>query len=507
MEGAVALTVLGRVAKTGRLLRELGPVILATHLLRRVTHSRVQIGGVTFFMRDTTGAARPGSTPGFNVRQLFPSDRTAILFGSESPWEMLWKRFQKGDLCFGALDAEGRAVHTRWLTLTGAEVPELQMDFVPGPDVAYFYDGYTRPEARRRGIDAVVRAVIFETLRTLGRTRVYSYVRNDNPEGLRAAARCQQKGGTVHYARFGGSRPFVFGLNSTPAATVVRRPHSRNPDETTNRAVAWREWFEGWLKEPLARRSIGFHELPEEAFKAMAGHISATLQLDPSRDLVLDVGCDSALVTRHVAKRCAGLVGVDFIPGLLVDAKRARNLEAAVPEAPHFAAADGRALPFPSGTFAKAYCSGVVHTLPGHEDGLAMILEMVRVLEPGGQALVAAVPDLEKRGQARQEAWRLGGLRERAQLVAAMSLPRTARNLARRLLPGLIRPALRYLDYDLQEIRTLLESRGLGCAIVDYPADFWSRDFQRTRSNLLISVPSGGPRALHRDRSAGFPRG
>jgi SAM-dependent methyltransferase/GNAT superfamily N-acetyltransferase len=446
---------------------------------------------VSFFAHEMNAAAKPPSPEGFTVRQLLPSEQAAILYGSESPGERLRERFAAGDLCFGALDREGRVVHTRWLTLMGANVPELQMDFVPGPDAAYFYDGYTRPEARRRGIDAVVRAVIFETLQRLGRRRVYSYVRDDNPEGLRAAARCQQLAGTVRYARLFGSRPLLFGLSSMPPASLTRRPGSRNPGERADRAEAWHTWFEGWLKEPLARRSIGFHELPEDAFKAMAGHISETLQLDPTRDLVLDVGCDSALVTRHVAKRCAGLVGVDFIPGMLIDAKRARGLEASPRHTPHFAAADGRALPFPSGTFAKAYCSGVVHTLPSHADGLAMILEMVRILEPGGRALVAAVPDLRKRAAARREAFRLGGLRERAHIVASMLLPPSARNLARRLLPGLIRPALRYLDYDLNEVRALLASRGLECTLIEYPKDFWSRDFRCTRSNLLITVPRG----------------
>ena len=485
MESAAAHTVLRQVARTGQLLRELGPVTLATHALGRITGSRVQLGTVAFFMRDTNDTSTPRSLTGFDVRQLFPSDRAAILFGSESPWEVLLKRFQAGDLCFGALDPQGRAVHTRWLTLTAAEIPELQMDFVAAPDVAYFYDGYTRPEARRHGIDAVVRAAIFETLRTLGRTRVYSYVRGDNPGGLRAAGRCQQLAGTVSYFRLFGSRPLVYGLNSMPRAALVRRPESKGPDETERRAVAWRQWFEGWLKEPLARRSIGFHDLPEEAFEAMAGHIGATLELDPSRDRVLDVGCDSARVTRHVTGRCAGLVGVDFIPGMLIDAKGARGLEA--PGAVRFAAADGRALPFPSGSFTKAYCSGVVHTLARREDGIAMILEMMRVLRPGGRALVAAIPDLAKRGRARREAWRLGGVRERARIVAALLLPPSARGLARHLLPRSIGSELRYLEYDLGEVRAILEGRGFGCALLDYPGDFWSRDFRLTRSNLLIT--------------------
>jgi hypothetical protein len=374
------------------------------------------------------------------------------------------------------------------VTLTGARIPELDMTLVPAPDAAYFYDGYTRPDARRRGIDSVVRAVIFEALRALGRGRVHSYVRDDNPGGLRAAGRCQQELGTVRYVRLFGSRPWLFGAHRKHMAALLRPTNRTRIDETAARARDWRSWFEGWLQEPLAKRSIGFHELPDDAFEAMAQHISSTLRLDPSRDVVLDLGCDSALVSRRVAPRCARLVGVDFIPGMLIDAQRRRGGEGAVPPGLCFAAADGRNLPFPAKTFAKAYCSGVVHTLPSREDGLAMILELVRVSKPGGQVLIAAVPDTRKRWRARRAAWRAGSVRERAKVVAAAALPGAVKRLLRRLAPWLPHPGLVYLEYDLGKVKVLLEARGLGCTIVDYPPDFWSRDFRETRSNLLVAV-------------------
>jgi SAM-dependent methyltransferase len=137
-----------------------------------------------------------------------------------------------------------------------------------------------------------------------------------------------------------------------------RQPSQAGID-AAHRAGDWRRWFEGWLREPLAKRSIGFHELPEDAFQAMARHISSTLSLDPSRDVVLDVGCDSAMVSRLVAPHCARLVGGDYIPGMLADAQRRSGTEAALPPSRCFSAADGRSLPFRSDTFAKAYCSGV----------------------------------------------------------------------------------------------------------------------------------------------------
>jgi SAM-dependent methyltransferase len=485
----------GRLGRTGRLLREQGSLALGARLLRRVGHSIVEIGSVTFFERDLSAEVVARPSPGIGVRQLQAGDRESLLYGSESPWEELMARFRAGDLCFAAVDQRGRALHTRWLTFTGAMIPELGLDFVPTPDAAYFYDGYTRPDARRRGIDAVVREYIFQALRERGRKRVYSYVRDDNPGGLRAAERCQRAVGVVRSVRLLGSEPFVLGRAAPLLSALLRRRSSPGRDDAATRAAEWRGWFEGWLGQPMARRSIGCHELPPAELEAMAEHISSTLGLEASSELVLDVGCDSAMVSRHVAAHCAGLVGVDFIPGMLVDARRR---EGGVPPNLWFAAADGRRLPFPARTFAKAYCSGVIHTLPTREDGIAMILELTRVSKPGGLVLVAAVPDSGKRWRARREAFRKGDLRQRVRIALVAALPGTVTRLARRLAPWLPRTPLRYLEYDLCEIGARLEGRGLTCEILDYPPDFRSRDFRETRSSLLIAVPpcahaDGGP--------------
>ncbi len=472
-----------------RRFRTLGPSDFLGHVLRQVTRSWLDTGGLTFFVHHEDTAGLPRQAPGFEIRELFTSNRNAILHGSESGWEKLLARFRSGDRCFGALDGQGLAVHTRWVTLCGTTIPELGMRIVPAENAAYFYDGYTRPDARRRGIDLVVRDVIFHALRAQGRIHIYSYVRNDNPQGLRAAHRAQEVAARVRYLRLFGGTPRVSGPRAMQGAALVGLAATADLDDAEKRASAWHAWFEGWLKEPLARRSIGFHQLPDDAFKAMAEHIRATLSLDPSRDRVLDVGCDSALVTRHVGPHCHRLVGVDFIPGMLIDAQRSRVGETAHSRIPRFAAADGRVLPFPASTFTKAYCTGVVHTLPGFDDALAMIVELIRVVAPGGRVLVAGLPDLRKRGAGRREAWRLGGIRERALILGAIALPARARGFVHRLLRGAKDSPLRYLEFDLEAVSVLLRSRGVECVPMDYPDNFWSRDFRLTRSNLVIMIP------------------
>jgi len=80
-------------------------------------------------------------------------------------------------------------------------VPELLRDITPRRDEAYFYDGYTRPEARSLGLDGAVRSYIFDTLRAAHYARVYSYVRGDNRPGLRAASRWQASAGELWFVR------------------------------------------------------------------------------------------------------------------------------------------------------------------------------------------------------------------------------------------------------------------------------------------------------------------
>lgn len=190
---------------------------------------------------------------------------------------------------------------------------------------------------------------------------------------------------------------------------VKRTEIEKSRQDKLSRARAWHAWFESWLDEPHAKRSSGFSSLPEEYFVSAADYIVSALALDPKSDFVLDVGCDSAMISRLVAPRCRRLVGVGFIPGLLADIPDEAARSAASGRA-CFVAADGRFLSFKSHIFTKAYCSAVIHTLPSVEDGARMIEELVRVCRPGGTVLVASIPDRAKRFSAYLEAWRRSGL-------------------------------------------------------------------------------------------------
>jgi ubiquinone/menaquinone biosynthesis C-methylase UbiE len=259
-------------------------------------------------------------------------------------------------------------------------------------------------------------------------------------------------------------------------------------EEKARRVRFFREWFESWLEKPLSMRSTGQYALPQEYFISMAEFVARTLRLDPESDAVLDVGCDSAMVSRLVAPRCRRFVGVDFMPGLLAQTPGKENILSASGAPASFIAADGRALPFRPRAFNKAYCEGVIHTLPSVDDGVKLIEDMTRVCGPGATLLVGGVPDVAKRTVARLEVLRRGAWSDRIKLILSFTVPGRIKNFFRRRGFKLTRMVL--LEYDFAQLKERFEAQGFRCEIVHFPDRFWSRDFRRTRTNLLIRIPA-----------------
>lgn len=488
------------VAKAWQITRTQGLAALGRRVAKHLVSPLLEAGGIELFVRDLREPLpSPKETKGIWLEIARPSMIPELLACRDTAQSRheLENRFARGDLCFIATDDAGKVAHFRWATKGRVYVAELCRDLVLPATAAYFYDGFTRADMRRRGIDGLVRCFIFATLEKEGYDHAYSHVHRDNAAGLRAAARWQRPCAKLRYLRPSGLAPLVFGGSSLPPQLTLCLPGS---EPGADRAAAWRRWFEGWADQPLARRSTGYSELPEAYFVAMADFIASTLGLSPEAGRVLDVGCDSAMVTRHVAPRCDRLVGVDYVPDLLA-ARAEQNIATGSGDEASFAAADGCRLPFADGSFGCAYCAGVVHTLPSHEHGLGMIREMMRVCVPGGRVLVAGVPATGKRLQARREAWRRAGAAGRLQLIASLALPAGVKRFLRRRLDVADRYGLVALEYDLDDLAAELSENGSRCRVVDFPGDFWSRDFRSTSANLLIDVGAGAAASVDDDTS------
>lgn len=477
------------------ILRRQGALSLTRRFLGWLVSPIVEFGSIVFFVRDLEEDQPAGrGAAGIEPRFVSPSEVPRLLLRPDrqapAVQSSMEESLRRGHLYAVAFAADGRPLHTRWVASEPALIPEIGREFVPGPEGAYLYGGYTREDARGRGIDGIMRRFIFERMRAQGCRRAYSYVRGDNPIGLKAAGKWQRRFATVRYVKLPGLGPIVFGCGDPSLAGLLRRPMDGG-GRSLDRERAWREWFEGWLGQDLTRRSTGYHALPDAYFASASGYVVSTLRLDPVSDFVLDLGCDSAMITRRVAPRCRRLVGADFIAGQLADARR-QGAACASGEPAEFLAADGRLLPFPSALFTKVYCTGVIHTLPSHQDAMKVIDELLRVCAGGGQVLLGALPAREKRGTAWRRLWRQAGPAERLRLAVSLVLPKPLKRAIRRLLAPRQRDGIVSLVFDLGDLKARLERRGLTCRISDFPPDYWSEDFRETRSNLLISIPENG---------------
>ena len=126
---------------------------------------------------------------------------------------------------FDQLPRTGTALVNNTSGFDWVHIPEIDRDIVLHPQQAYFYNGYTRRDARRRGIDGLVRRALFERLRFEGFTRVCSYVRRENAAGLRAASRWQRPTGTIRYIAVRGRKPIVMRASTvSPQNLLLESP-------------------------------------------------------------------------------------------------------------------------------------------------------------------------------------------------------------------------------------------------------------------------------------------
>ena len=201
--GSHALADVGR--RIFRLWRANGSARIASIALRLATSPLLEYGRLVFFVRDLDDDRDWPKVPvahDLEIRQANVSEIPKLISAGRADPTLAALRFRRGDQCVVVVDRGGRILHNRWVTVMPTPMPELLRDIIPRRDEAYFYDGYTRPEARSLGLDGAVRSYIFDALRAAHYERVYSYVRGDNRPGLRAASRWQAPVGELWFVRF-----------------------------------------------------------------------------------------------------------------------------------------------------------------------------------------------------------------------------------------------------------------------------------------------------------------
>lgn len=106
---------------------------------------------------------------------------------------------------------------------------------------------------------------------------------------------------------------------------------------------------------------------------------------------VLDAGCANGYSSARFAMDAGvDVVGVDYIEAMVTEAnKRRETVPESVAERLEFRVGDIRELEFPDSQFDAAVCTRVIINLPSREEQRAGLLELARVVKPGGTLLIS----------------------------------------------------------------------------------------------------------------------
>ena len=142
----------------------------------------------------------------------------------------------------------------------------------------------------------------------------------------------------------------------------------------------WEEQAPNWIRWAREPGHDSYWKFHREAFLA---------SLPTAGRLTLDVGCGEGRVTRDLRAAGHRVVGVDQSPSMIAAAREAD------PDG-EYAVADAAAMPFEDGAadLAIAFMS-----LMDMDDMAGAVLEVARVLEPGGRFVVAVVHPINSAGQ------------------------------------------------------------------------------------------------------------
>ena len=160
-------------------------------------------------------------------------------------------------------------------------------------------------------------------------------------------------------------------------------------------AEHWRQYYDGRAEGQSLRhfmQVLGYH--PDSGgdygrlFDGILAEIEARLALE-SEHIFLDIACGFAAFTRRLAATANLAVGTDLAAALL---KQGRGLESepGMAKLCGIVQANGCAQPFVKASFDRILCFGVFFHL-SRADAATVVEEIVRLLRPGGRALIGDV--------------------------------------------------------------------------------------------------------------------
>jgi len=241
----------------------------------------------------------------------------------------------------------------------------------------------------------------------------------------------------------------------------------------------WKQRFQNWVEIAPEKRSTGDIK-DEQYFQSVATNVARFLQLEKN-DFLLDIGADSGLVTRYVAKRVSRVVAVDFVYGQVRDFKNDRN-----PGNADFVVADATQIPFFSNTFEKVCLYNILHVIPTKELGLDAIKNCIRVCKLGGFVLVGDFADADKRRFMWQSIYSSSSKLRKWRLLIGRLLPRWLKRLMKG--GGYQAAGDAFVWHSGRELKEFFEMKGYQ---VELKNQLKNLSGSMYRSNLIIRKSGG----------------
>jgi len=127
---------------------------------------------------------------------------------------------------------------------------------------------------------------------------------------------------------------------------------------------------------------------PEDKFRAMVDGILEDFDISPG-NTVADLGCGGGWILQKLARRPQQVIGVDFSRTMLENAGRLNPEQT-------FVCADIARLPFKKEVFDRVLCYFVFINFVDDDLIVQSLNDIVRLLKPGGRALIGQLPDGEE---------------------------------------------------------------------------------------------------------------
>jgi SAM-dependent methyltransferase len=353
-------------------LREEGPKSLWFKILGETIYRRA------ILLERPLADPLPEVTPGVSLDMALLDEKSIddyIAFRPDSDGSALRRRLRDGHRCFVARH-DGRIIHASWVATGLARIDYLNIEINLAAGDMYLYEMMTSPEFRGRKVTLPAMARMLKDLRGMGCQRLFLVIVPGNESAFRLAEKMgARKAGRLSFFKIGARQYDIQRIRSGSRLCFPPRGPEGTAywDRTALSMAPGRHYLNAFLGEQKRRAYIDL--IRRWGGVPPSGRVLKT-------DLFEDaMGPDSFL--DYLADAGETITGIDKSREIVKKTTRRHERNNC-----HMAIADVRRLPFAEGSFALIISPSTLDHFPDRQDLDRSLLELARVLEPGGRMII-----------------------------------------------------------------------------------------------------------------------